>query len=98
MGAGIMGKKGSAQLNSRTYKKLVNIRQPEWDEAACRDVPDSDIFFPDRADSLEGKRAIKVCKTCPLQHDCLAFALINDIRYGIWGGTSGRMRRDLRLL
>lgn len=32
------------------------------------------------------KEAIEICKGCPVQIQCLRFAIKNDIQYGIWGG------------
>jgi WhiB family redox-sensing transcriptional regulator len=37
-----------------------------------------------------------ICKQCPVRATCLTNALVNDERYGVWGGTSGRQRAKLR--
>jgi hypothetical protein len=37
-----------------------------------------------------------ICARCPVAVLCLTDALINDERYGVWGGTSGRQREKLR--
>jgi len=34
------------------------------------------------------KQAKEICKGCPVQIQCLRFAIKNDIQYGIWGGKS----------
>jgi WhiB family redox-sensing transcriptional regulator len=36
--------------------------------------------------------AQKVCDTCPVKAECLAYALDRKILHGIWAGTSGRAR------
>lgn len=33
---------------------------------------------------------------CPVRVDCLAFAIANDERYGVWGGASINDRRRIR--
>lgn len=60
--------------------------------ASCRDS-DPDLFFP--ASEEEGAEALKICSGCPVQHECLDWALDARIRYGIWGGATERDRRRL---
>ena len=68
------------------------------DTAACRDA-DPDLFFPigttgpARRQIREAKR---VCRTCPAQTHCLAWALDNRVTDGVWGGTTGEERRAMR--
>jgi len=70
------------------------------DAAACRDA-DPDLFFPigttgpARRQIGEAKR---VCRTCPAQTQCLAWALDNRVADGVWGGTTGEERRAMRSL
>jgi WhiB family transcriptional regulator, redox-sensing transcriptional regulator len=70
------------------------------DAAACRDA-DPDLFFPigttgpARRQIGEAKR---VCRTCPSQIQCLAWALDNRVIDGVWGGTTGEERRAMRSL
>ena len=65
------------------------------DEAACRDA-DPDLFFPIGSTGpalrqiVEAKR---ICRTCPVQARCLAWALHNGITDGVWGGTTEDERR-----
>jgi WhiB family redox-sensing transcriptional regulator len=37
-----------------------------------------------------------VCAECPVQADCLQFALATNQDSGIWGGTTEEDRRKLR--
>ena len=37
----------------------------------------------------------RVCEECPVQSECLEFALENRIDHGVWGGTSERQRRRI---
>jgi hypothetical protein len=43
----------------------------------------------------EQRTAVTICKSCPVQNDCLQFALKYDER-GVWGGKSERARRKLK--
>lgn len=62
---------------------------------ACRDVP-TDLFYPGLGKSVEP--ALRVCRRCPVQSECLVDALndplLQDI--GVRGGLSQRQRRKLR--
>lgn len=64
--------------------------------AACRfdDVP-TWLFFPSRGDNQTVAKAKAVCRTCPVQTECLTVALENN-EPGIWGGTSAQERREMR--
>lgn len=68
----------------------------EWKaESACQDH-DPDLFFPDRGEDTD--TAKRVCAGCTVRRECLTYALTTPReRYGIWGGTSGRERRNLTL-
>lgn len=41
-------------------------------------------------------QAKAVCALCHVRQDCLEYALVNDERYGIWGGMTTRAREKLR--
>lgn len=66
-------------------------------DAACQFVG-GDIWFPEPQQARA--RAVRICETCPVQSDCLDYAIRNGETQGIWGGRYGReltrMRRDLR--
>ena len=64
-----------------------------WERGRCRGV-DPDLFFPRRGDDTT--QAVAVCKACPVQVECLEYAIDNDERHGIWGGTTGNDRRKIR--
>jgi WhiB family redox-sensing transcriptional regulator len=67
--------------------------EPWVQDAACAEV-DPEAFFPDKGGST--RNAKTVCKGCDVADECLAYALRNDERFGIWGGKSERDRRKLR--
>ncbi len=61
--------------------------------AACRGA-DTDLWYPERG--VVAMEAKAVCAACPVQSECLAFALDNGERFGVWGGKSEKQRRRLR--
>lgn len=73
---------------------------PEFDaapwknQAACADA-DPDLFFPVRGDDTGPAK--RICYRCPVKDECLKHALIHMERYGIWGETSERERRKIRV-
>jgi len=78
---------------------VLNIFQPEWmTEADCQNLP-TDIFFPKpgRLGTAHAKRAVKICRGCPVREECLAYAMSFADRSlpGIWGGTTERERSQL---
>lgn len=56
----------------------------------CRLLPD--MFFSDSARDREA--AVRLCRTCPLQQPCAAFAIAEREPYGVWGGTTTADRRS----
>jgi WhiB family redox-sensing transcriptional regulator len=42
------------------------------------------------------QKARLVCRNCPVLKQCLAMALTEKIKYGVWGGTTERERRAIR--
>lgn len=60
---------------------------------ACVGV-DPDLFFPERGGSTREAKA--VCRGCDVREPCLAYALRNGEKFGIWGGTSERERRRMK--
>ena len=70
-----------------------------WRKAAiCRDT-DPDLFFPVGTTGyalVQIDRAKQVCGECPVNVECLEYALETNQDSGIWGGTSEEERRTLR--
>lgn len=74
---------------------ILLISRPKWmRRAACRGL-DPSLFFPERGE-LVSEEARQVCAECPVQPECLEYALTTKERDGVWGGRSGRQRRDMR--
>jgi WhiB family redox-sensing transcriptional regulator len=78
---------------------------PEWHaKAACLgDYEAADNFFYGQDErgirpSLSAgqiKKAREFCAKCEVVTDCLETALSSREKYGVWGGTTGRFRRQL---
>lgn len=74
---------------------LTNIGGEWIKEAHCRKANiDTNLFFPDRGSPTNIAR--QLCSPCEVKTECLNYALDNNLDTGIWGGTSGRQRRDLK--
>src|SRR5438309_2286144 len=64
-----------------------------WQErAACYGL-DPEVFFPTTED--EAGLALSYCGICQVREVCLAWAVQNGERYGVWGGTTEQQRRRL---
>jgi WhiB family redox-sensing transcriptional regulator len=64
---------------------------PAWHaQAACRGVPDPDIFFP-HGNSITAA-AIRLCESCQVRDACRQDAIDHRMA-GIWGGTTRPERR-----
>ena len=58
----------------------------------CRER-DPSFFFP--SDGVGVEQARRVCAGCPVQTECLEYALTYRIEHGVWGGASERQRRRI---
>ncbi|WP_299539390.1 WhiB family transcriptional regulator [uncultured Streptomyces sp.] len=66
--------------------------------AACREV-DPDLFFPIGSTGpslVQAEDAKAVCRTCPVQEQCLRWAMENGQDFGVWGGLGEDERRALK--
>jgi hypothetical protein len=71
----------------------VDDLYPDWQERAhCRDVGVG-YYFGESIQQV--RRASKLCDVCPVFYECLIHALTVREGYGVWAGTSGRMRRQI---
>lgn len=81
---------------------IAHSFEPEWhNDAACS--PELQyLFFPpwyfERKDEKiqREKKAKEICRTCPIQADCLSEALERNEPNGIWGGTNEKERKAIR--
>ena len=81
------------------WNPVVDADDDDWRaRAACRSV-DADLFFPtgSTGPALSQLQAAKAfCRSCPVQPDCLEFALETNQEDGVWGGKDETERRRLR--
>jgi WhiB family redox-sensing transcriptional regulator len=79
-----------------TFTSLPNA--PTFPDAQCADFPFPDLFFPESQEQTKDVRPMikKTCNLCVHQSDCLAFAIDNNIREGIWGGLTPDERQQLK--
>jgi WhiB family transcriptional regulator, redox-sensing transcriptional regulator len=87
----------TARAASPVVDRLRNVNQVP-DEYAwmlqgdCRGA-DTRAFFPSNGLGVEA--AQRICRGCPVQNECLEYALLNRIEQGVWGGASERERRRI---
>lgn len=68
-------------------------RPEHWTELAlCAEVG-SDFWYPEKGGSTREPK--QICRSCPVQPECLEYALENCERFGVWGGTTERQRRAI---
>jgi WhiB family redox-sensing transcriptional regulator len=75
------------------------------DLAACAGM-DTDLFFPQeniggpqRGRGVSGekervKRALDICRECPVRRECLLYAIELNCTHGIFGGMDAAERRN----
>ncbi|HLU45788.1 MAG TPA: WhiB family transcriptional regulator [Natronosporangium sp.] len=84
----------------RDQRLLRAIREagkdPAWrTRGACQSV-DPETFFPAPSEPVDA--AMALCRTCPVQGACLAWALQAGDLHGVWGGTTARERRAMAVI
>lgn len=70
-----------------------DVPLPDWTGALCAGC-DPDLWFPVKGGS--GIEAKRICWRCPIQQQCLNYALDNYEKFGVWGGATERERRAMR--
>ena len=65
-----------------------------WQDQALCAQTDPESFFPEKGGST--REAKRICVGCEVKPECLEYALMQDERFGIWGGLSERERRRLK--
>ena len=65
-----------------------------WQDQALCAQTDPEAVFPEKGGST--REAKRICVGCEVKQECLEYALMQDERFGIWGGLSERERRRLK--
>jgi WhiB family transcriptional regulator, redox-sensing transcriptional regulator len=73
-----------------------------WQDGAVCGGARARLFFgPDGETEPERRireaKAKAICASCPVQVQCLDYALEHHVRSGVWGGLNGRERSRERL-
>lgn len=86
-----------AWFKNEQSKNIINVNDDSplaWQADALCLQTDPEAFFPEKGDSL--RDAKRICASCDVAAQCLAYAMENDEQYGIWGGLSAIERRRLK--
>lgn len=65
-----------------------------WQDRALCAQADPEVWFPDPGNAVVIAR--RICRRCPVQAQCLEYALDHNERFGVWGGTSEAERREIK--
>lgn len=80
---------------STLWTEVASLVMPEpWVQEALCAQTDPELFFPEVGGST--KAAKRICGACPVEAECLEYALRMGQREGIWGGKSSRELAKLR--
>jgi WhiB family redox-sensing transcriptional regulator len=90
---------GEEMSAAEDYYSLINNQFAFVEEAACRGAG-PDLFFLNEEEKainiMKLAEARTVCFTCKVKKECLDFAMDNNIKSGIWAGTTPLQRKALR--
>lgn len=89
-------------MDTRDAQHRRQTRRPcaedfEWQlRARCRGLP-TDMFFASDGErgplrAAREERARKVCLSCPVQRECLRYAVTSVEAWGVWGAMTPRER------
>jgi WhiB family redox-sensing transcriptional regulator len=89
-----MGEMSEVEVDVDVQGLPDQVSPPDhWQErAACYGL-DPEVFFPTTEE--EAGLALSYCGVCQVRDTCLAWAVRNGERYGVWGGTTEQQRRRL---
>jgi WhiB family redox-sensing transcriptional regulator len=77
-----------------THHRMQPAGDLSWQDRALCAQTDPDAFHPDQGASV--RDAKRTCLSCDVRGECLEYALVNDERFGIWGGLTEQERRKVR--
>ena len=66
----------------------------DWRAEGLCSQKDPDLWFS--VGAIEHKHAKTICRQCPVQAECLRYAMEAPVEHGIWGGLTERERRRAR--
>lgn len=78
------------------YGQTIDHYDSNWrDEGSCKGEPYSTFFFEDTSPDPKARH---LCLRCPVRMDCLEYATEHEKDWGVWAGTTARVRLTLRRL
>jgi WhiB family transcriptional regulator, redox-sensing transcriptional regulator len=82
-----------AEVAGSPEAEVVRAFTERWKrDARCRGADPAKWFPGAHESAAEAKR---ICAECPVQVDCLEYALANGEKFGIWAGTNKDDRRRI---
>jgi WhiB family transcriptional regulator, redox-sensing transcriptional regulator len=74
----------------------MGLRPKKENGAKCAELDDYDVelFFSGVPEDILYSK--KICAQCPIQEECLDYALDTNQNVGVWGGMSENERKKLR--
>ncbi|WP_374968185.1 WhiB family transcriptional regulator [Terrabacter sp. BE26] len=82
-------------LRGRPVPMLRALARGGWKErGTCRQT-DPELWFADTSRRTKA-RAASICASCPVRRPCLAWALVFDEEFGVWGGLDAAERFPLQ--
>lgn len=84
----------SMTVSKKQRVDVESVSEPRssWStRGACSIAPDAFMREP-----LDVTACKQVCNHCPVQKLCLAYAIANDEKFGVWGGKDRRERKALK--
>ncbi|MFD5768923.1 WhiB family transcriptional regulator [Streptomyces sp. NPDC127049] len=86
--------------NTGPQPTIRSIADHSWhSRAACYGINPKEadrLFFHGPRNFRDRQQAKQVCAACPVQRDCLNFALENKVEHGMWGGLTLKERAQWR--
>jgi WhiB family redox-sensing transcriptional regulator len=80
------------RVSDYTPMDIVGSGSRDWiDRALCGRSAHLEQWFPQEGESPAFAKA--TCSVCPVNDQCLNFAIDNHILVGIWGGQTAKERR-----
>jgi len=79
----------------KTYLALALAIERSATIPPCQ-TTDFDLWFSETSGQGGSQHAKKLCGQCPVQVECLTYALDAQESHGIWGGTTVEQRRKIR--
>lgn len=68
-------------------------RAPEWQaQAECRGADPGLFFSSDESPGFSYAAGRAYCARCPVQRECLDYAVANEEEWGLWGGLTPKER------